>query len=144
MKINMSSSRFFLPVISSALAACLLGAMSQPVVAAGKDPLYNPRAVPHQIDRSAMSVQIQGWTRDLKYPVYPIEVMRGNPPYYATKDTVDKYQTFDLDHLACEIGKAPAEVLKNKKYECTDGVCYSMEGAIIGVDPRKTVKRVHC
>lgn len=122
-----------------------MGVMSQPVIAAGKDPLYNPRAVKHQIDRSAMSIQIQGWTRDLKYPVYPIQVMRGETPYYATKDSVDKYQTFNLDELACEIGKAPVEVLKDKKYMCADGVCFSNDaGAIIGVDPRKTVKKVRC
>ncbi len=112
----------------------------------GKDPLYNPRAVAHQIDRSAMSLQIQGWTRDLKYPVYPVKVMGGSDStYYVTKDSVDKYQEFNIDTLACEIGKAPVEVLKDKKYLCQDGVCFSADaGAIIGVDPRKTVKKMRC
>lgn len=113
---------------------------------AAKDPIYNPRAVKHQIDRSAMGVQIQGWTRDLKYPVYPITVMAGSSGvWYSTKTDVEPYMEFDIDTLACEIGKAPVEVLKDPKYSCKDGVCYSNDaGAIIGVDPRKKTKRVSC
>lgn len=42
-----------------------------------KDPTTNPDAVPHQIDRSAMKIPLQGWTPDMRYPIYPIEVRTG-------------------------------------------------------------------
>lgn len=109
-----------------------------------KDPLTDPDAVAHRIDRSAMELQIQGWTRDLKYPVYPVQVQTGgNATYYVTKETVPKYHEFDFDELRCEIGDAPKEVLKSPTYACTDGVCMSKEGGIVGTDPRRPVNKKH-
>ncbi|ATA53538.1 hypothetical protein CKY39_10170 [Variovorax boronicumulans] len=62
-------------------------------LAKGVDPLINPDAVKHQIDRSAMEIQIQGWSRDLKYPVYPIRVQAGgNGVYYTTTERVKSYR----------------------------------------------------
>lgn len=109
-----------------------------------KDPLTNPDAVKHHIDRSAMEIQIQGWTRDLKYPVYPIAVMNGgNASYFVTNERVAKYKEFDFDELRCEIGDADRAVLKDKNYSCADGVCMSKEGAILGTDPRKPLNKKH-
>jgi len=109
-----------------------------------KDPLTNPDAVKHQIDRSAMEIQIQGWSRDLKFPVYPLQVQAGgNATYYVTKPSVKQYKEFDFDELRCEIGDAPKEVLKLKDYACDDGVCMTKEGAILGTDPRRPVNKKH-
>lgn len=110
-----------------------------------KDPLTNPDAVPHRIDRSAMAIPIQGWTRDLKYPVYPIQVQAGgNAVYYVTNEHVKDYKEFDFAELRCEIGDAEKSVLSAPGYSCTDGVCMSKEGAIVGTDPRKKSKKVKC
>lgn len=110
-----------------------------------KDPLTNPDAVPHRIDRSAMDIQIQGWTRDLRYPVYPIAVMQGaNGVYYTTNENVKDYKEFDFDELRCEIGDAEKSVLTSPGYACADGVCMSKEGAILGTDPRKKSKKGKC
>lgn len=112
--------------------------------AKGGDPLTNPDAVTHQIDRSAMELQIQGWSRDLKYPVYPIQVQAGGSgTYYVTKDTVKKYHEYEFDELRCEIGDADRAVLKAPGYTCIDGVCMTKEGAILGTDPRRPLNKKH-
>lgn len=109
-----------------------------------KDPLTNPDAVKHRIDRSAMEIPIQGWSRDLKYPVYPIQVQSGaNATYYITNEHVKQYKEFDFDELRCEIGDADKAVLKAKDYLCSDGVCMTKEGAILGTDPRRPVNKKH-
>ncbi|MCY1214158.1 hypothetical protein D9M72_259650 [compost metagenome] len=108
------------------------------------DPLINPDAVRHQIDRSAMEIQIQGWSRDLKYPVYPIQVQAGaNGVYYTTTDRASSYKEFDFDELRCEIGDADPAVLKASGYACVDGVCMTKEGAVLGTDPRRRVNKKH-
>ncbi|KQW61753.1 hypothetical protein ASC92_25575 [Variovorax sp. Root411] len=107
-------------------------------LANGIDPLINPDAVRHHIERSAMEIQIQGWSRDLKYPVYPIQVQAGgNGVYYTTTDRVKAYKEFDFDELRCEIGDADLAVLKTPGYVCADGVCMTKEGAVLGTDPRR-------
>ncbi|MCY1231180.1 hypothetical protein D9M72_436190 [compost metagenome] len=114
------------------------------VLAKGIDPLINPDAVRHQIDRSAMEIQIQGWSRDLKYPVYPIQVQAGaNGVYYMTTDRAGSYKEFDFDELRCEIGDADRAVLKAPGYACADGVCMTKEGAVLGTDPRRPVSKKH-
>ncbi|QOF79686.1 hypothetical protein [Variovorax sp. 38R] len=113
-------------------------------LAKGIDPLINPDAVKHQIDRSAMEIQIQGWSRDLKYPVYPIQVHAGaDGVYYTTNDRASSYQDFDFDELRCEIGDADRAVLKAPGYGCADGVCMTEEGAVLGTDPRRPVNKKH-
>lgn len=108
------------------------------VLAKGIDPLINPDAVRHQIDRSAMEIQIQGWSRDLKYPVYPLQVQAGaSGVYYATTERASSYREFDFDELRCEIGDADRAVLKTPGYACADGVCMTKEGAVLGTDPRR-------
>lgn len=126
-------------VLLAALALLVAtGAMAR------KDPLTNPDAVPHHIDRSAMEIQLQGWSRDLKFPVYPIQVQRGGSGvYYMTNENAADYKEFSFDALRCEIGDAPREVLKLKNYECADGVCMTAEGAIVGTDPRRPVNKKH-
>lgn len=107
-------------------------------LAKGVDPLTNPDAVRHQIDRSAMEIQISGWSRDLKYPVYPIRVQAGSSGvYYTTIERVQPYREFDFDELRCEIGDADRAVLKTPGYACADGVCMTKEGAVLGTDPRR-------
>lgn len=109
--------------------------------AKAKDPTTNPEAVSHQIDRSAMTVQIQGWTRDLKYPIYPIAVHAGQTgAWYDTNSDDVEYTTFNVQTLRCEIGFADKSVLTNKKYHCGDGVCGDNEGNVVGVDPRLKLK----
>lgn len=106
-------------------------------LARGIDPLINPDAVRHQIDRSAMEIQLQGWSRDLKYPVYPIQVQAGGSGvYYTTTERVKAHKEFDFDELRCEIGDADRAVLKAPGYSCADGVCVTKEGAVLGTDPR--------
>ncbi|MCY1543109.1 hypothetical protein D9M68_789040 [compost metagenome] len=113
-------------------------------LAKGIDPLINPDAVKHQIDRSAMEIQIQGWSRDLKYPVYPIQVHAGaDGVYYTTNDRASSYKEFDFDELRCEIGDADRAVLKAPGYGCADGVCMTKEGAVLGTDPRRPVNKKH-
>ncbi|WP_208510367.1 hypothetical protein [Variovorax paradoxus] len=112
--------------------------------AEGIDPLINPDAVRHQIDRSAMEIQIQGWSRDLKYPVYPIQVQAGGSGvYYTTTERVKAYKEFDFDELRCEIGDTDRAVLKAPGYACADGVCMTKEGAVLGTDPRRPVNKKH-
>jgi hypothetical protein len=112
------------------------------VLAAGIDPLINPDAVRHQIDRSAMEIQLQGWSRDLKYPVYPIQVqVGGSGVYYTTTERAKAYKEFDFDELRCEIGDADRAVLKAPGYACADGVCMTKEGAVLGTDPRRPVNK---
>lgn len=116
------------------------------VLAAGIDPLINPDAVRHQIDRSAMEIQIQiqGWSRDLKYPVYPIQVQAGGSGvYYTTTERVKPYKEFDFDEPRCEIGDADRAMLKATGYACADGVCMTKEGAVLGTDPRRPVSKKH-
>lgn len=108
------------------------------------DSLTNPDAVKHQIDRSAMAIQIQGWSRDLKYPVYPIQVQAGGSGvYYVTKPSVSNYKEFEFDELRCEIGDADKAVLKLPGYSCADDVCMTKEGAVLGTDPRRSVNKKH-
>lgn len=125
--------------------AVLLAVVVTPLaLAKGIDPLINPDAVRHQIDRSAMEIQIQGWSRDLKYPVYPIQVQAGtNGVYYTTTDRASSYKEFDFDELRCEIGDADPAVLKAPGYACADGVCTTKEGAVLGTDPRRRVNKKH-
>lgn len=113
-------------------------------LAKGIDPLINPDAVRHQIDRSAMEIQLQGWSGDLKYPVYPIQVQAGGSGvYYTTTERVKVYKEFDFDELRCEIGDADRAVLKAPGYACADGVCMTKEGAVLGTDPRRPVNKKH-
>ena len=125
--------------ILGAVFAVLTAIVLTPLaLAKGIDPLTNPDAVRHQIDRSAMEIQIQGWSRDLKYPVYPIQVQSGGSGvYYTTTDRVKSYKEFDFDELRCEIGDADRAVLKTPGYACADGVCMTKEGAVLGTDPRR-------
>jgi len=111
-----------------------------------RNPTTNPDAVPHQIDRSAMKVQIQGWTPDLRYPIYPIEVRTGSSGvWYNTSTRAQNYAEFNFPELRCEIGDAPIEVLKDPKYHCADGVCFTRSGGhVIGTDPRVKAKRAKC
>jgi len=130
-----------LGTIFAALTAITLMPLA---LAKGVDPLINPDAVKHQIDRSAMEIQIQGWSRDLKYPVYPIRVQAGsNGVYYTTTERVKSYKEFDFDELRCEIGDADRAVLKTPDYACADGVCMTKEGAVLGTDPRRTLNPRH-
>ena len=123
--------------------ALVVGLGVSPVLAKG-DSLTNPDAVKHQIDRSAMAIPIQGWSRDLKFPVYPIQVQAGkNAVYYTTNERVDDYKEFGFDALRCEIGDADRAVLKLKNYSCADGVCVTPEGAVLGTDPRRPVNKKH-
>ena len=112
----------------------------------GMDPTTNPDAVPHQIDRSAMKVPIQGWTPDRRYPIYPIEVRTGTSSvWYNTSTRAQNYAEFDFAELRCEIGDAPSEVLKDPKYQCADGVCFTKSGGhVIGTDPRVKAKKARC
>lgn len=49
-----------------------------------------------------MEIQIQGWTRDHKYPVYPVQVQAGgNGVYYTTTERAKTYKEFDFDELRC-------------------------------------------
>lgn len=130
----------FSRALSTALLALGLAAAGH----AARDPLTNPDAVKHYIDRSAMEVQIQGWSRDLKYPVYPIEVVAGGKAtYYTTTPEVKTYKSFSFDELRCEIGDADKAVLKTPGCQCADGVCFTKEGAIVGTDPRRPVNKKH-
>ncbi|MBN8747176.1 MAG: hypothetical protein J0I65_06665 [Variovorax sp.] len=125
-------------------AAMLVAASALPAAKAAGDPLTNPDAVKHQIDRSAMEIQLQGWSRDLKFPVYPIQVQRGgNATYYTTNERSPVYKEFDFHELRCEIGDADKAVLKLPGYSCTDGVCMTKEGAVLGTDPRRPVNKKH-
>ncbi|WPG38849.1 hypothetical protein [Variovorax sp. EBFNA2] len=124
--------------------AVLTAIVLTPLALAKGDPLINPDAVRHQIDRSAMEIQIQGWSRDLKYPVYPIQVQAGGSGvYYTTTERVKAYREFDFDELRCEIGDADRAVLKAPGYACADGVCVTKEGAVLGTDPRRPANRKH-
>lgn len=93
-----------------------------------------------------MKVQIEGWTPDLRYPIYPIEVRTGSPGvWYNTSDRAQGYAEFDFPGLRCEIGDAPREVLKDPKYQCADGVCFTRNGGnVIGTDPRLKAKKAKC
>ena len=125
-------------------AALFAIALTPLVLAKGIDPLTNPDAVKHQIDRSAMEIQIQGWSRDLKYPVFPIQVQAGGSgTYYVTKESVSPYHEYDFDELRCEIGDADRAVLKAPGYVCADGVCMTKEGAVLGTDPRRPLNKKH-
>lgn len=125
-------------ILGTALAVLALITFTPLALAKGGDSLINPDAVKHQIDRSAMEIQIQGWSRDLKYPVYPIQVQAGgNGVYYTTTERVKPYKEFDFDELRCEIGDADPAVLKAPGYACADGVCMTKEGAVLGTDPRR-------
>jgi len=128
-----------------AVFAVLIAIVLTPLaLAKGGDPLINPDAVKHQIDRSAMEIQIQGWSRDLKYPVYPIQVQAGGSGvYYTTTERVKSYKEFDFDELRCEIGDADRAVLKTPGYACADGVCMTKEGAVLGTDPRRRINKKH-
>lgn len=124
-----------LGTVFAALAAIVLTPLA---LAKGGDPLTNPDAARHQIDRSAMEIQIQGWSRDLKYPVYPIQVQAGGSGvYYTTTERVKPYKEFDFDELRCEIGDADRSVLRAPGYACADGVCMTKEGGVLGTDPRR-------
>jgi len=130
-----------LGVVLAVLAAIVFSPL---VLAKGVDPLTNPDAVKHQIDRSAMEIQIQGWSRDLKYPVYPIQVQAGGSGvYYTTTERVKTYREYDFDELRCEVGDADPAVLKLPGYSCVDGVCTTKEGAVLGTDPRRPRNKKH-
>jgi hypothetical protein len=125
-------------MLGAVFAALAVIVFTPLALAKGGDPLTNPDAVRHQIDRSAMEIQIQGWSRDLKYPVYPIQVQAGGSGvYYTTTERVKPYKEFDFDELRCEIGDADRAVLKAPGYACADGVCMTKEGAVLGTDPRR-------
>ena len=125
-------------MLGTAFAVLFAIVLTPLALAKGIDPLMNPDAVRHQIDRSAMEIQIQGWSRDLKYPVYPIQVQAGGSGvYYTTTERVKAYREFDFDELRCEIGDADRAVLKAPGYACADGVCVTKEGAVLGTDPRR-------
>ncbi|MNK92663.1 hypothetical protein D3C87_1127940 [compost metagenome] len=125
-------------MLGTAFAALTAITLTPSALAKGVDPLINPDAVSHHIDRSAMEIQISGWTRDLKYPVYPIQVQAGgNGVYYTTTERVKPYREFDFNELRCEIGDADRAVLKTPGYACVDGVCMTKEGAVLGTDPRR-------
>ncbi|QRF63291.1 hypothetical protein [Variovorax paradoxus] len=130
---------------SNSLAACtalLFYGLSLAALAGATDPLINPDAVKHRIDRSAMEIQIQGWSRDLRFPVYPIQVQAGGTGvYYTTNENARDYKEFDFDELRCEIGDADRAVLKLPGYSCADGVCVTKEGAVLGTDPRKPLDK---
>jgi hypothetical protein len=130
----------------SALCALALSFAMVPASLAQTDSLHNPKAGSSKVERSPMVVPIQGWTHDLKYPVYPIAVVGGGATaYYTTKGPNLPYKEFTLAQLTCEIGQAPVEVLKNKNYTCVDGVCYGNDVvAIIGTDPRKPASKTPC
>ena len=129
-------------MLGTVFAVLIAVAMTPLALAKGIDPLINPDAVRHQIDRSAMEIQIQGWSRDLKYPVYPIRVQAGtNGVYYTTTDRASSYKEFDFDELRCEIGDADPAVLKAPGYACADGVCVTKEGAVLGTDPRRRINK---
>lgn len=131
-------------VLGPVFAALIAIVFTPFALAKGGDPLFNPDAVRHHIDRSAMEIQIQGWSRDLKYPVYPIEVQSGgNGVYYTTAERVKSYKEFDFDELRCEIGDANRAVLKAPGDACPDGVCMTKEGAILGTDPRRPLNKKH-
>jgi len=131
-------------LLGSVFAVLIAIVLTPLVLAKGIDPLINPDAVRHQIDRSAMEIQIQGWSRDLQYPVYPIQVRAGaNGVYYTTNDRASSYKEFDFDELRCEIGDADPAVLKMPGYACSGGVCMTMEGAILGTDPRRRINKKH-
>ena len=128
----------FIRAGSAALLAAGLFATSH----AARESLTNPDAAAHRIDRSAMDIQIQGWSRDLKFPVYPIQVQRGSDGvYYTTNEYAKNYKEFDFDELRCEIGDADRAVLKLPGYACADGVCMTREGAVLGTDPRRPIRR---
>jgi hypothetical protein len=128
-------------VAGSFALVILLGASA--ALAAG-DPLTDPDAVPHHIDRLTMEIQISGWSRDKKYPVYRIEVQVGtNGTYYTTSERVKTYREFDFDGLRCEIGDADRAVLNTPGYKCADGVCFTKEGAVLGTDPRRPINKKH-
>jgi hypothetical protein len=127
-------------MLGTVLAVLTAITLTPLALAKGIDPLINPDAVRHQIDRSAMEIQLQGWSRDLKYPVYPVQVQTGaNGVYYTTTDRASSYKEFDFDELRCEIGDADRAVLKTPGYACADGVCMTKEGAVLGTDPRRPV-----
>ena len=136
----MQCSDAFKSIIALFVMALSLGVQAQ----AARDSLTNPDAVRHHIDRSAMEIQIQGWSRDLKFPVYPIQVQSGSGGvYYTTNERVRDYREFDFDELRCEIGDADRAVLRLPGYSCADGVCMTKEGAILGTDPRRAVNKKH-
>ncbi|PLC02866.1 hypothetical protein CY658_23425 [Variovorax sp. RO1] len=125
-------------MLGTAFAVLTAIVLTPLALAKGIDPLINPDAVRHQIDRSAMEIQIQGWSRDLKYPVYSIQVQAGGSGvYYTTTERVKTYKEFDFDELRCEIGDADRAVLKAPGYACADGVCMTQEGVVLGTDPRR-------
>lgn len=131
-------------MLGSVFAVLIAIVMTPVALAKGIDPLINPDAVRHQIDRSAMEIQVQGWSRDLKYPVYPIQVRTGtNGVYYTTTNRANSYKEFDFDELRCEIGDADPAVLKAPGYACADGVCVTKEGAVLGTDPRRRINKKH-
>ncbi|MGO4605207.1 hypothetical protein AB4142_02645 [Variovorax sp. 2RAF20] len=131
-------------IFGAALTALTAIVLTPLALAKGVDPLTTPDAVRHQIDRSAMEIPIQGWSRDLKYPVYPIQVQAGGSGvYYTTTDRVKTYKEFDFDELRCEIGDADRAVLKAPGYACADGVCMTKEGAVLGTDPRRLLNKKH-
>lgn len=131
-------------ILGAVFAVLATIAFTPLALAKGGDSLINPDAVKHQIDRSAMEIQIQGWSRDLKYPVYPIQVQAGgNGVYYTTTERVKPYKEFDFDELRCEIGDADPAVLKAPDYACADGVCMTKEGAVLGTDPRRRINKKH-
>lgn len=131
-------------ILGPVFAALVAIVLTPLALAGGGDPLINPDAVRHQIDRSAMEIQIQGWSRDLKYPVYPIQVQAGTSGvYYTTTERVKTYREYDFDELRCEIGDADRAVLKAPGYACADGVCMTKEGAVLGTDPRRPTNKKH-
>jgi len=131
-------------IVNAVFAVLTAIGLTSLALAEGIDPLINPDAVRHHIDRSAIEIQIQGWSRDLKYPVYPIQVQAGaSGVYYTTTDRASSYKEFSFDELRCEVGDADLAVLRKPGYACADGVCMTKEGAVLGTDPRRAVNRKH-
>lgn len=134
------------PPFLAVCTALIAYAATFPALARAGDPLTNPDAVKHHIDRSAMEIQIQGWSRDKRFPVYPIRVQAGSTGvYYTTNENAPDYKEFDFEELRCEIGDADAVVPKLPGYSCADGVCITPEGAVLGTDPRRrSLGKVRC
>jgi hypothetical protein len=132
------------PNLVAVCTALIAYAVTFTALARANDPLTNPDAVKHHIDRSAMEIQIQGWTRDLRFPVYPIRVQAASTGvYYTTSENARDYKEFDFEDLRCEIGDADRAVLKLPGYSCADGVCITPEGAVLGTDPRRPQNSKH-
>jgi hypothetical protein len=88
------------PNLVAVCTALIAYAVTFTALARANDPLTNPDAVKHHIDRSAMEIQIQGWTRDLRFPVYPIRVQAASTGVYYTTWAAAGFVDTDLSFLS--------------------------------------------